>query len=172
MHSSTCSKSLLRTLAALAAISLLACRPQPSPVGRATIAGETNPDDKTIAEMSRSTKLLDLEGQDRRAIAVVSPQQLYDDHTRNRFAAESNYDGQFVKVVGPLVGMRRDDFDVAVLRLGLGPTYAPDAAINARFNLEDEGPLKELKLDQIVSVIGSPQYDAAAGADEGDGLGY
>lgn len=106
---------------------------------------------------------LDPLNQDRRPIGMFSPQQLYDEYTRSVLAAESNYDGQFVKVVGPLVGMHRDELNGAVLRLGLGETYAPGAGIDARFAAEDEEPLKDLKLNQLISVIGSPRRDATNG---------
>jgi hypothetical protein len=111
---------------------------------------------------SKANDVLDLAYTERRPIGVVSPQQLYDAFTRNLFAAEANYEGQFVKVVGPLVAMRRDS-DVAILKLGLGPTYAPGASIDAQFNREDEGPFKDLTIGQVVSVIGSPRHDATDG---------
>jgi hypothetical protein len=128
-------------------------------------AGQANPHDRIMSEMTRSKvdNLIELENKERRAIGVFSPQQLYDEYMRNQFAAEANFDGQFVKVVGPLVGIRLDDLDAGVLRLGLGPTYAPGASIEARFNPEDEGPVKELTVGQVVSVIGAPQYDATDG---------
>ena len=125
---------------------------------------QPKPYDQIVASATtRSGSLLQLEHAERRPIGVVSPQQLYDAFTRNQFSAESNYEGQFVKVVGPLVGMRQDNSDVAVLRLGLGPTYAPGASIDARFDREDEGPLKDLVVGQVVAVIGSPQHDATDG---------
>jgi hypothetical protein len=125
---------------------------------------QPNPHDQIVAgTTTRSGSLPQLEHAERRPIGVVSPQQLYDAFTRNQFSAESNYEGQFVEVVGPLVGMRQDNSDVAVLRLGLGPTYAPGASIDARFDREDEGPLKDLVVGQVVSVIGSPQHDATDG---------
>jgi hypothetical protein len=68
-----------------------------------------------------------------------------------------------VTVVGPLVGIQRDNLDVAVLKLGLGPTYAPGASIDAIFNFEDEGSLKDLTMGEVVSVIGSPRHDATDG---------
>jgi putative nucleic acid binding protein len=152
-------KRAILVLLVLATIDFAACRrpshsadPQPNPSDRIPASTTT-----------RSNNLFQLETMERRAIGVVSPQQLYDEYSRSQFAAESNYDGQFVKVVGPLIGIRRDSLDAAVLRLGLGPTYAPGAAIDARFNREDEGPLKDLQLDQVVAIIGSPRYDATDG---------
>ena len=136
------------------------CRLPPN----APAGDQSNPPDQIVA--SRTTRLgslLQLEYSERRPIGVVSPQQLYDAFTRNQFAAESNYEGQFVKVVGPLIGMRQNNSDVAVLKLGLGPTYAPGASIDARFDREDEGPLKDLVVGQVVSVIGSPRHDATDG---------
>lgn len=112
---------------------------------------------------SKAQDILELEYKERRPIGVVSPQQLYDAFTRNLFAAEANYEGQFVKVVGPLVGIRRDDSDGSILKLGLGPTYAPGASIDARFAREDEEPLKNLTIGQVVSIIGSPRHDATDG---------
>jgi hypothetical protein len=140
-------------------------RPSPTAQHSQSAAGQSNPYDRIISEMTRSKvdNLIELENKERRAIGVFSPQQLYDEYTRNQFAAEANFDGQFVKVVGPLVGIRRDDLNAGVLRLGLGPTYASGASIEARFNPEDEGPLKGLTVGQVVAVIGSPQYDATDG---------
>ena len=123
---------------------------------------QPHPSQEPAGESPRESPPIDVEHKELQAIGVTSPQQLYDVFNRSRSAAESNYDGQFVKVVGPLVGMRRDDGG-AVLQLGLGPTYAPGASIDARFEREDEEPLKDLKLDQVVSVIGSPRYDAVNG---------
>jgi hypothetical protein len=140
-------------------------RPSPKAQDSQAAASQANPHDQLVSELTRSKAgdLLQLENEERRPIGVFSPQQLYDEYTRNQVAAESNFNGQFVKVVGPLVGIRRDDPDVGVLRLGLGPTYAPGASIEARFSPEDEGPLKELTVGQVVSVVGSPQYDATDG---------
>jgi len=141
-----------------ATIGFAACSRTP-PAGH-----QPNPHDQIVAgTLTRSGSLPELEHAERRAIGVVSPQQLYDAFTRNQFSAESNYEGQFVKVVGPLVEVRRDNSDVAVLRLGLGPTYAPGASIDARFDREDEGPLKDLAVGQVISVIGSPRHDATDG---------
>lgn len=151
-------KRAILVLLVTATIDFAACGQPSTPPGR-----RPNPSDQTGGIMTRSNNLLELETMERRAIGVVSPQQLYDEYTRSQFAAESNYDGRFIKVVGPLIGIGRDGLDAAVLRLGLGPTYAPGAAIDARFNREDEGPLKDLKLDQVVAVIGSPRYDATDG---------
>jgi hypothetical protein len=152
-------KRAIPLLLLAATIDFAACRQRPHPAD-----SQPNPHDQIAASTTaRSQSLLPLETMERRAIGVVSPQQLYDAYTRNQSAAESNYDGQFVKVVGPLIGLGRDSLDTAVLRLGLGESYAPGAAIEARFNREDEGPLKDLKLDQVVAVIGSPRYDATDG---------
>jgi hypothetical protein len=148
-------RAMLLLLAAT--IDVAACRQPPHPAG----SGPIPTDQRVASTVTRSTRQLDTT--QRRAIGVVTPQQLYDAYTRSRVAAESNYDGQFVKVVGPLIEIRRDRIDTAVLRLGLGTSYAPGAAIDARFNREDEGPLKDLKLDQVVAVIGSPRYDATDG---------
>jgi hypothetical protein len=136
-----------------------ACRQRPEPA-----SDPPNADAPIVAERTRSkpNDVLDLEYKERRPIGVVSPQQLYDAFTRNLIAAEANYEGQFVKVVGPLVGMRRDA-DVAILKIGLGATYAPGASIDAQFNREDEGPFKDLTIGQVVSVIGSPRHDATDG---------
>lgn len=142
-----------------ATIDFAACS-QPS---RSAGRQPSSSDQIAASTTTRSETVLPLETMERRAIGVVSPQQLYDEYTRSRPAAESNYDGQFVKVVGPLIELRRDSLDAAVLRLGLGPTYAPGAAIDARFNREDEGPLNDLTLGQVVAVIGSPRYDATDG---------
>ena len=152
-------KSAILVLLVAATIDFPACRQPSHSAGR-----QPDPSDQIAASTTtRPDNLPRFETMERRAIGVVSPQQLYDEYTRSQFAAESNYDGQFVKVVGPLIGIRRDRLDAAVLRLGLGPTYAPGAAIDARFNREDEEPLKDLKLDQVVAVIGSPRYDATDG---------
>lgn len=152
-------KRAILVLLVAAMIDFAACRQPPNSAGH-----QPNRSDQIAASTTtRSENLLHLETMERHAIGVVSPQQLYDEYTRSQFAAESNYDGQFVKVVGPLIGIRRDSLDAAVLRLGLGPTYAPGTAIDARFNREDEGPLKDLKLGQVVAVIGTPRYDATEG---------
>jgi hypothetical protein len=127
-------KSAILVLRVAAMIDVAACRGPSHSAGR-----QPNPSDQIAASTTaRSNNVLSLETLERRAIGVVSPQQLYDEYTRSQFAAESNYDGQFLKVVGPLIGIGRDRLDAAVLRLGLGPTYAPGAAIDARFNREDE----------------------------------
>ena len=152
-------KRAILVLLVAATIDVAACRQPPN----STLRQPNRADQIAASTTTRSNKLVPLETMERRAIGVVSPQQLYDEYTRSRVAAESNYDGQFIKVVGPLIGIGRDRLDTAVLRLGLGRTYAPGAAIDARFNREDEGPLKDLKLDQVVAVIGSPRYDATDG---------
>jgi hypothetical protein len=152
-------KIAILVLLVAATIDCAACR-QPSH----SAVPQPNPSDQIAASITTQSKtVLSLETVERRAIGVVSPQQLYDEYTRSQFAAESNYDGQFVKVVGPVAEILRDSLDAAVLRLGLGPTYAPGAAIDARFSREDEAPLKDLKLGQVVAVIGSPRYDATDG---------
>jgi hypothetical protein len=139
-------------------IGFAACNRTPSAGHQPNLSDQVVP-----STMTRSGSLPQFEHAERRPIGVVSPQQLYDAFTRNQFSAESNFEGQFVKVVGPLLGIRRDNSDVAVLRLGLGPTYAPGAAIDARFDRPDEGPLKDLTVDQVVAVIGSPRHDATDG---------
>jgi hypothetical protein len=140
-----------RSVIALVTIGAAGCR-QPAQQTPQSMATAVPTHDRAIRETA-----------ERRAIGVASPQQLYDAYTRNRISAEANYDGQFVKVIGPLVGVERDDPDATVLRLGLGATYASGASIAARFNREDEGPLKDLTVGQVVSVIGSPRYDATDG---------
>jgi hypothetical protein len=142
-------RALQLVLLIVSTVSVPGCRQPGSPQ---QVAGESR----------RERPDVEPENRERRAIGVTTPQQLYDVYNRSRSAAEANYDGQFVKVVGPLVGVRRDGAGT-VLQLGLGPTYAPGASIDARFDGEDEEPLRDLKLDQVVSVIGSPRYDAANG---------
>jgi hypothetical protein len=142
-------RTLRLVLLIVSTVSLHSCR-QPNP--QPNVAGESR----------RESQVVEPENTERRPIGVTTPQQLYDVYNRSRSAAESNYDGQFVTVVGPLVGIRHDDAGT-VLQLGLGPTYAPGASIDARFDREDEAPLRDVKLDQVVSVIGSPRYDAANG---------
>src|SRR5438552_3770148 len=83
----------------------IGCSQQPGPVG-----GQPKPSGDVVAStMGQSKSPLQLEKTERRPVGVVSPQQLYDEYTRNQVAAEANYDGQFIKVVGLLIGLQRDD---------------------------------------------------------------
>jgi len=95
---------------------------------------------------------------------TISPDALLSEYRDNQVAAESRYFNRMIEMSGEIVGIERNDRQLAYLRLRVDSKTLSVPPIGAFFDREHEGDLLTLKRGQQVTIrCASPEYFKSSG---------